>query len=33
VGRATTRTVVITSVVTLIGDFLLTKLILAVDGG
>jgi phospholipid/cholesterol/gamma-HCH transport system permease protein len=33
VGRATTRTVVITSVVTLISDFLLTKLILDVSGG
>jgi phospholipid/cholesterol/gamma-HCH transport system permease protein len=33
VGRATTETVVITSVITLISDFLLTKLILTVDGG
>jgi phospholipid/cholesterol/gamma-HCH transport system permease protein len=30
VGRATTETVVITSVVTLISDFFLTKLILAI---
>lgn len=33
VGRATTRTVVITSVTTLVSDFLLTKLILTVSGG
>jgi phospholipid/cholesterol/gamma-HCH transport system permease protein len=33
VGRATTETVVITSVITLISDFLLTKLILTLDGG
>jgi phospholipid/cholesterol/gamma-HCH transport system permease protein len=33
VGRATTRTVVITSVVTLISDFLLTKLILTLGLG
>lgn len=32
VGSATTRSVVVTSVVTLIGDFLLTKLILTLDG-
>ncbi len=32
VGQATTRSVVVTSVVTLIGDFLLTKLILTLDG-
>ena len=33
VGSATTRAVVVTSVVTLIGDFLLTKLILTLEGG
>lgn len=33
VGRATTQTVVITSVVTLISDFLLTKLILSLGWG
>jgi phospholipid/cholesterol/gamma-HCH transport system permease protein len=33
VGRATTQTVVVTSVVTLISDFFLTKLILAVGWG
>ncbi len=33
VGRATTETVVITSIVTLIGDFLLTKLILVLGFG
>ncbi|MFM2420916.1 MAG: hypothetical protein RL385_5639, partial [Pseudomonadota bacterium] len=33
VGRATTQTVVVTSIVTLISDFLLTKLILTLDGG
>lgn len=33
VGRATTQTVVITSVVTLISDFFLTKLILAIGWG
>jgi phospholipid/cholesterol/gamma-HCH transport system permease protein len=33
VGRATTETVVITSIVTLIGDFLLTKLILVLGVG
>jgi phospholipid/cholesterol/gamma-HCH transport system permease protein len=32
VGSATTRTVVVTSVITLISDFLLTKLILTLDG-
>jgi len=33
VGRATTRTVVVTSVITLISDFLLTKLILSLGWG
>jgi phospholipid/cholesterol/gamma-HCH transport system permease protein len=33
VGRATTETVVITSIVTLISDFFLTKLILSIGGG
>lgn len=33
VGRATTRTVVVTSVITLISDFLLTKLILTLGWG
>ena len=33
VGRATTQTVVVTSVITLIGDFLLTKLILTLGWG
>jgi phospholipid/cholesterol/gamma-HCH transport system permease protein len=32
VGRATTQTVVITSIVTLISDFFLTKFILAFTG-
>lgn len=33
VGRATTQTVVVTSVITLIGDFVLTKFILTAFGG